>query len=49
MKTRMVTIMIDDDLFRKLKQIQGQKIKETNSSVSLSEVVRECLKSGLKK
>ena len=44
-----VTIVLDDDILKKLHEIQAKKIKETSSSVSLSAVLNECLASGLKK
>ena len=43
------TIMIDDDVAKKVRNLQSKKIKETASSVSFSavinEMLRECSKS----
>ena len=47
--TKRVTIMVDDDLLKKLHEIQAKKIKETSESVSFSAVMNECLDAGLKK
>ena len=44
-----ITLVLDDDILKKLHEIQAKKIKETSSSVSLSAVLNECLASGLKK
>lgn len=44
-----ITIMIDDDLQKKLHEIQAKKIRETSSSVSFSAVLNEQLEISLKK
>ena len=49
MGSKRITILIDDDLILKLRQIQAQRIKETNSSVNFSNIINELLKTGLKK
>ena len=46
--SKRVTIMIDDDLDKKLRLIQGEKIKTSNSSVSYSKVINETLRKGIK-
>ena len=43
-----VTIMLDDDLDKKLRLIQAKAIQNTNSSVSFSRVVNETLRKKLK-
>lgn len=44
-----VTIIIDDDLDRKLREIQAKKIQITTSSVSYSKVINEILRKSIKK
>jgi hypothetical protein len=44
-----VTIMIDDDLDKKLRMIQAKMIQTTSESVSYSKVINEMLKKGIKK
>jgi hypothetical protein len=41
--------MIDDDIDRKLRQLQSKMIQETNSSVSYSQVINQTLHKSLKK
>ncbi len=47
-KAKRITIMVDDDLDKKLRLRQAKLIQQTQSSVSYSrvinEVVRKCLK-----
>lgn len=43
-----VTIMLDDDLLKKLHEIQAKKIKETSESASFSGVLNETLRKSLK-
>ena len=43
-----ITIMLDDDLVKKLHEIQAKKIKASTKSVSFSRVVNEALRKGLK-
>jgi len=44
-----VTIMLDDDLVKKLRELQSKQIKETTKSVSFSQVINQSLEAGLKK
>jgi len=44
-----ITIMIDDDLDKKLRLIQAKKIQNTNDSVSFSRIMNETLRQILKK
>jgi hypothetical protein len=44
-----ITIVLDEDLIKKLHEIQAKQIKESTKSVSLSGVISETLKKGLKK
>ena len=44
-----VTIVLDDELIKKLHEIQAKQIKESTGSVSFSEVINETLKKGLRK
>jgi len=43
-----ITIMIEDDLDRKLRVIQAKTIQSTSSSVSYSKIVNETLRKQLK-
>ncbi len=43
-----VTIIIDDDLGKKLYEILAKQIKQSNKSVSFSRVLNEVLRKGLK-
>jgi len=43
-----VTIMIEDDLDKKLRSIQAKTIQSTNSSISYSRVINEALRKKLK-
>ena len=43
-----ITIMIDDELDKKLRLIQAKQISKTNESVSYSQVINELLRKGLK-
>ena len=45
---RRVTIMLDDDLAKKLREKQSKLIKESTSSVSFSRVLNETIRKGLK-
>ena len=49
MTSKRITIVMDDEIIQKLRQIQAQKIRETQSSVSFSQVLNDQLKIGLKK
>ncbi len=44
-----ITVVIDDDLVKKLRLKQSKKLKRTNKSVSFSAVINETLRIGLKK
>lgn len=44
-----VTIVLEDDLIKKLHEIQAKQIKESTESVSFSGVINETLKKGLRK
>jgi len=44
-----VTIMLDDDLDKKLRLIQAKAIQSTTSSVSFSAVLNNTLRTSLKK
>jgi len=44
-----VTIMLDDDLDKKLRLIQAKAIQSTTSSVSFSTVLNNTLRTSLKK
>lgn len=44
-----ITIMIDDDLDKKLRQQQAKLIQESISSVSYSQVLNETLRNQLKR
>ena len=44
-----VTIVLEDELIKKLHEIQARQIKESTGAVSFSEVINETLKKGLKK
>ncbi|MDH3619053.1 MAG: hypothetical protein OEM89_10085 [Nitrosopumilus sp.] len=43
-----ITIMIDDDLDKKIRVIQAKAIQSTNSSVSFSSTMNEILRKQLK-
>ena len=44
-----VTIMLDEDLDKKIRAIQAKEIQSTISSVSFSRVINELLRNNLKK
>ncbi|MCI4432696.1 MAG: hypothetical protein JHC41_03735 [Nitrosopumilus sp.] len=44
-----ITIMIDNDLDKKLRLIQAKMIQTTSSSVSYSKVINETLRNSIKK
>ena len=44
-----VTIVLDDDLAKKLHEIQAKLIRETTKSVSFSSVLNETVRTSLKK
>jgi len=43
-----ITIMIDDDLDKKLRSIQAKAIQNTKASVSYSRVINETLRKHIK-
>ncbi|MGD2107568.1 MAG: hypothetical protein PVH93_08175 [Nitrosopumilaceae archaeon] len=43
-----ITIMLDDDLVKKLHEIQAKQIKETSESVSFSAVLNQTVRKKLK-
>jgi len=45
--TKRITIMIDDDLDKKLRQLQAKLIQESSSSVSYSQVINDLLQKKL--
>ncbi len=44
-----ITIMIDDELVKKLRDMQAKQIKESSRSVSFSNVLNQVVEKGLKK
>jgi len=44
-----ITIMLDDDLVKKIRLIQSKLIKKRNESVSFSRVLNDLLRDRLKK
>ncbi|MFQ5439871.1 MAG: hypothetical protein ACE5DL_00250 [Nitrosopumilaceae archaeon] len=44
-----ITIMLDDDLLKKLHEIQAKQIKDSTKSVSFSAVLNETVRKSLKK
>jgi hypothetical protein len=44
-----VTVVLDDDLIKKLHEIQAKRIRESESSVSFSRVLNEQVRNSLKK
>ena len=47
--SKRITVMLDDDLDKKLHLIQAKAIQSTTSSVSFSTVLNETLRNSLKK
>jgi len=43
-----ITIVLDDNLLKKLRLLQAKRIKESASSVSFSSVINQILEKGLK-
>lgn len=43
-----ITILLDDDLVKKLRSLQAKQIKETETSVSFSRILNDVLKKSLK-
>ncbi|MGD8707888.1 MAG: hypothetical protein PVI88_04310 [Nitrosopumilaceae archaeon] len=48
MKKR-ITIMLDEDLLKKMHEIQAKQIRDSSQSISLSAVLNEILRTSLKK
>jgi predicted transcriptional regulator len=44
-----ITIILDDDLLKKLHEIQAKQIKDSTKSVSFSSVLNEVVQKSLKK
>ena len=44
-----ITIVLDDDVLKKLRDIQARQIKESSKSVSFSRVMNEVVRKSLKK
>jgi hypothetical protein len=44
-----ITIMLDDDLDKKIRMIQAKEIQNTTSSVSFSETINKVLRNNPKK
>ena len=47
MRGKRVTVMLDDDLDKKLRLIQAKKIQRERRSVSYSQVLNEAVRSGI--
>jgi predicted CopG family antitoxin len=46
--SKRITIMIDEDIDKKLRQLQAKKIQATSESCSFSEILNDTLKKHLK-
>ena len=46
--SKRITIVLEDDLYKKLRQKQAKLILETTGSVSLSQIFNEMLRKSLK-
>ena len=46
--TKRITIMIDDENLKKLRNLQSKRIRESEKSVSLSSVINETIKKDMK-
>lgn len=47
--SKRVTIMLDSDLDKKMRQLQAKRIQNTTSAVSFSNVLNQVLRESLKK
>lgn len=47
MMAKRITIMLDDDLSKKLRYLQAKKLKESNKSISFSAVLNDTLRKSL--
>ncbi|KER06884.1 hypothetical protein AAA799E16_00400 [Marine Group I thaumarchaeote SCGC AAA799-E16] len=43
-----ITVVLDDDLFKKLREKQSKMIKESTESISFSKVVNQTLRKSIK-
>ena len=48
MAAKRITVLMDDDLDKKLRLMQARQISKTNSSVSYSKVINQTLRAQLK-
>ena len=46
--SRRVTIVIDDDIDKKLRRLQAVRIEKENKSVSYSKVINDCVRKTMK-
>jgi len=46
--TKRITVMIDDENLKKLRNLQSKRIRESEKSVSLSNVINGTIKKGMK-
>jgi hypothetical protein len=46
--TKRITVLLADDLLKKLHEIQAKQIKRSAKSISLSHIVNETLRKSLK-
>jgi len=44
-----ITVVLDDDIIKKLHDLQAKLIKDTTNSVSFSSVINETIRKNLKK
>lgn len=44
--SKRVSIMLDEDLFEKLRMLQAKKIKKTKKSASFSQIICDTLRKG---
>jgi len=49
MTGKKVTIMLEEDLDKKLRELQAKAIRSTNSSVSFSKIINKLIRNNLKK
>jgi hypothetical protein len=49
MKKRRVCLVFNNDFYQKLRSIQSDKIKETSSALSLSQLVEDLVKTAMEK
>ena len=46
--TKRITIMLDENLFKKLRILQSKKIVQTGKNVSFSKIINDTLRKDLK-